>query len=320
MDEVVEVLEENISEESCSKKKPFRHIVISGGHVWGLHALGLIHRCIEEKVLDICHIESIHGTSVGALIGIVLALNPEINDIVDYFLNRPWHSLISKYDTSPLVLYNTNGVFSKEFIVDVMTPILKSHDIPLNISLEDFYKVTGKDLYIYVTELNSYKTESFSHKTHPEWELLDVLYASCSLPIIFAPLIKGDKCYVDGGVLLNYPLDKCIDNISDLDSVFGISLGHTRENLITSITADTHIVDYVSILLMKIYENVLFPHSKTSINYEVKLYSKTTSVEYILQVLNSSEERRELYEYGYEYMKKRLEEDRLWIDKRMDSI
>jgi NTE family protein len=314
-----EVIEDNIYEEP-SKKKPFRHIVISGGHVWGLNALGLIHRCIEEKVLDICHIESIHGTSIGALIGIILALNPDINDIVDYFLNRPWNILINKYDTSPLVLYNTNGVFNKELIVDVMSPILKSNDIPVNISLEDFYKVTGKDLYIYVTELNSYKTESFSHKTHPEWELLDVLYASCCLPIIFAPLVKGDKCYVDGGFLLNYPLDKCIDNISDLDSVFGISLGHTKENSISSITADTHIVDYVSILIMKIYENVLFPHSKYSVPYEVKMYSRSISAEYILKIINSHEERRNLYDYGYEYMSKLFVEDNLWINRRMNSI
>jgi NTE family protein len=301
-----------MEKENKSTQKTIKHIVISGGHIWGMHALGAIQKCIEENIINMCHIKSIHGTSVGSIIGVILALKPNYSDIIDYFLNRPWHQLIQKYESSPLELYYNTGIFDIEFIHDVLSPILLSHDIPIDITLADFFLKTDVDLIIYVTEFNAYLPEELSYKTHPSWRLIDAIYASCALPIIFKPLIIDNKCYVDGGFLINYPLEKCIDYFEDIEEVFGISLGHTIESSIGKILKDSNMVDFVSILLMKIYKNVLFPHSKHSIPYEIKLYGEMISLEYILKCMNSVDERKSLYYYGYNHMDKCIKEDAKW--------
>ena len=201
-----------------------------------------------------------------------------------------------------------------------MKPILDAHDIPLNITIREFYELTKIELFIYVTELNAYVTECMSYKNYSSWQLLDAIYGSCCMPIAFAPLIVEDKCYIDGGLLLNYPLEKCIDSFADLDEVFGISLGHIPEESISQITQNTNIVDFVSVLFMKIYENILFPHSSMSIPYEIKIYSNVASVDFIIKVMNSQEEREKLFDYGYQHMTKVFDENELWIKRRNDSV
>ena len=63
----------------------------------------------------------------------------------------------------------------------------------------------------------------FSWKTHPDWKLLDVVYCSSCLPILFSPFLteEGD-CYIDGGILNNYPVIHCQNAIEDHDTIFGI--------------------------------------------------------------------------------------------------
>ena len=307
---------DGVVEQDTKAKKTFRHMVISGGHVLGLNALGAIQKCVDEKVVDLCHIESIHGTSTGSILAVILILKPDLKDIMEYFIGRPWHNVIKKYDVCPLNLYNNSGAYDVEFINDLFKPIFDAYDIPLDITLGDFYEATKVELFIYVTELNAYVTESLSYKTHPSWRLLDAVYASCCIPIAFVPLIIEDKCYVDGGFIMNYPLGKCIGGFADLDEVLGISLGHMPEGSISKITKDMNIVDFASTLLMKIYQNALFPHGTIHIPYELRIESVFISMEYIIKVMNSSEERSILYKYGYDYMTKRFEEDGIWKDRR----
>jgi NTE family protein len=300
------------------EKKQLRHIIISGGHIWGLHALGVINKCIEEKVIDLHQIKSIHGTSIGSLIGAILALKPDMKDIADYFINRPWHNLIKKYELSPLGLYNSNGLLTCEFINDILSPILKSHDISIDITLEEFYNETGVELYVYATELNEYVTECLSYKTHPEWRLLDAIYASCALPILFRPYFRENKCYIDGAILMNYPLEKCID-LYDNDEIFGIPIGKMEEEEITLINENTTFADYISTIFMKILlKTLLFPNNDYKIPYEVKLYSNLTSIDYIINFLTSDEERKSVYNYAYDHMSKLFEEDELWKNKLLE--
>jgi predicted acylesterase/phospholipase RssA len=53
------------------------------------------------------------------------------------------------------------------------------------------------------------------------------VYASCCFPVLFRPLKKDSGTYIDGGLLNNYPLNRCIDNAKqddESDSILGISI------------------------------------------------------------------------------------------------
>ena len=61
-----------------------------------------------------------------------------------------------------------------------------------------------------------------NHETAPDLCLLDAIYMSCSLPIIFKPLEYNGKLYLDGGLKNDYPLNKCLADGCKLDETIGI--------------------------------------------------------------------------------------------------
>ena len=88
--------------------------------------------------------------------------------------------------------------------------MLVAKDLTLNVTLQEFYDFCKIDLHIFTFELNEFKTVELSHTSHPDMLLVDALTMSSSLPGIFIPTIKDNKCYIDGGVIDNYPLNYCL--------------------------------------------------------------------------------------------------------------
>ena len=51
------------------------------------------------------------------------------------------------------------------------------------------------------------KKVDLSHTTHPDLPLIKALQMTMCFPIMFQPICYGDDCYVDGGLLNNFPLN-----------------------------------------------------------------------------------------------------------------
>ena len=66
------------------------HIVLSGSGPNGLIQLGMLQQLINSNVVCLENIKSIHATSAGSIIGVLLCLHIPIQDIIDYFVHRPW--------------------------------------------------------------------------------------------------------------------------------------------------------------------------------------------------------------------------------------
>ena len=107
-------------------------------------------------------------------------------------------------------------------IEDTFVPLFSGKDISIDITMQDFYDITKKEIHIFTTDVMRFEVVDISYKTHPDWRLVDAVYASSAIPIIFSPFIKNSKCYCDGAMLLNYPLDKCIENGANSDEIIGL--------------------------------------------------------------------------------------------------
>ena len=106
----------------------------------------------------------------------------------------------------------------------MLSPVLNAADLSLNITMQQFYEFTGIEMHFYTTHLNTYELVDISYKTHPDWELVDAIYSSSALPLLFRPnRMNGDDVYVDGAFLCNYPLQQCIEQVDDPDEIFGIN-------------------------------------------------------------------------------------------------
>ena len=169
-------------------------------------------------------------------------------------------------------------------------------DIPINVTMHEFYKITNIEIHIFTTDVMKFELVDISYKTHPDWRLIDAVYSSCSIPIIFSPFIKDSKCYCDGGLLLNYPLDKCVENGANPDEILGFcsELNIAGEDVFNE---NSSLLDYVIVILKKIM-TVFLPIKNTVIPNEFKIKSHDISIYDIVNTSSNSQERIRLIQNG----------------------
>jgi len=272
--------------------KSIKHLVISGGNIWGLYAFGSLQTCFTEKFLVFDHIQSIHGTSVGALIGVMVATGAGFDILRNYLVNRPWEKLLDKKAKSGMDLYDSRGIFDRELFEGFYSPIFASLDIPIDITLSGFFEKTGIDLHIYVTEIHEFISVDLSHTTHPEWGVIECIHASCSLPVVFSPVLKEGRCYADGGVTMNYPLSGFKRAYPDAteDEVLGILLDSPKPHSSNMVITDaSSIIDYVSFLISQIIQNCVFTNKGSGTKFEIVFYSSPITIDYLFDVFKNKE-------------------------------
>jgi len=279
-----------------------KHIVISGGCLFGLYEYGALKELHNNGFWNNNNIESIFGTSVGALIAVILALKIDFEIFDKYVIERPWDHVVKKHSYNLLETYNNRGLFHKQLFYDFCSPLFKSCDIDPTITMLEFYEKTGIEIHIYVTELNSFESIDVSYKTYPDWIVIEAVYASCTVPTIFSPIISGDKCYIDGGVFNNYPLKKCLEVVEDKDTILGISICNSNEeddHNKTIITEESTFLDFTSIFLNRIIKNVLFLNKDVGIiKYEIFFSTPITTLDSIFRIVSSKEEREKMIQDG----------------------
>jgi predicted acylesterase/phospholipase RssA len=283
---------------STEKKRQIKQLVLSGGNVWGFSMLGILLEAIQTGFLHMDDIQTIHATSVGSLVGVVVSLKIEPQLIRDYFIKRPWDSLCKKNRYSILDIYDEKGIVHRGFLENLFSPLFKSIELPVETTLKELYEYNGIDFHIYTTELNTFTLVDISFKTHPDWSVIDTIHASCAVPLLFKPFIHDGKCYIDGGFLLNYPITKC--KCENLTEVLGISLGNISEDQKEPpISHSSNIFDFIfSVLFNVIKCNSLFKNDNSlPFPYQIQIYNKTT-LDYFLEVLYTKEERERLVTMG----------------------
>ena len=271
-----------------------QHLVISGGGQTGFTFYGVLREASKQGFWDIQYIKSMYGTSVGTFLSVILSLKYDWDTIDTYFINRPWQNIFKIDIYTILQAFDKRGVFGIDVMEKMLGPLLAGKDIPIEVTLKDFYEITGIDLYMFTTELNTFKLCNISHHTHPDWRVIDAVYASCTLPIIFAPIIKDNECYIDGGVTCGYPMNACLDAGNLPDTIFGIKKLFDGAELVTKTSS---LFDYVLIILKNVI-TLLNGHEYGLIRNEILLKGDHTTIENILSLASSKEEREANIELG----------------------
>ena len=288
------------------KEEPITQLVISGGAIWGFSAFGAICEAAEKGLFDMKNITAMYGTSVGAMVASVLAMKFDMDVYADYLIKRPWQKVWNIDITKVIGAYENSGIYSRDFMCKFIQPFLLARDLSIDINMLDFFKHTGVDLHIYVTEVNDFVCVDISHKTHPEWKLIDAVYASCCLPVVFSPHIIEDKCYIDGCFFSNYPIDYCINNIGEENKhrILGIYLLTYDVRNVQQKIQKTNMFDYLMQLMQKFLCHRVFSTfnnkmiDKSNILYDLTMPNGEITLEYCDALLNSRKEREECINKG----------------------
>lgn len=283
---------------------PIHHLVISGGGPVMFRTFGALRKLEEEGFWKREDLKSIYGTSAGAVVAVVLCLNYDWDTLIKYFVERPWHEAFPVTASTIFNAFGKRGVFDKSVMRTVFKPLFGAKDISLDITLKDFYELTKISIHFYTLELHEFKTIDVCAETFPDLPLLDAVYMSSALPIICSPYFLENKCFMDGGIQSNYPLNKCLETESeaDINSILGFRNVYPIEEDMTLeenvIHEESNILDYIQLFIRKLIKNVNTEKNQENIKYEVTYEAQRITLEYLQTALSSQDFRKELLNSG----------------------
>jgi predicted acylesterase/phospholipase RssA len=273
-----------------------KHLIISGGGPIMVQVLGAIQHLEQNNFVNMNNIESIYGTSAGAIVGILICLKFDWETINDYIIKRPWQDVFQIKVQNILDAYTKKGVYDIKTIEKCFKPLLDAKDIPMDINLQDFHKLTNVELHMFSFEINEYKVQDISHLTHPNLLLMTAIQMTCALPVLVTPVCIDDKCYIDGGMSCNYPLSYCIESGKNTDEILGFKNKYGENK--TCISTESTILDFLLSFLFKAVFSVSTDSSQPSIQNEVVCDAQCLNLEVLRTALSNVEVRKDLFNNG----------------------
>jgi predicted acylesterase/phospholipase RssA len=283
---------------SSNNLPTIKHLVLSGGGPSMIQTLGALQHLEEDKFINLDKIETIYGTSAGAIIGVLLCLKFDWETLSDYIIKRPWHEVFPVKVQQIFDVYSKKGVFDEQTIIKCFRPVLYAKNIDINISLKDFFDYSKVELHFFTFEVNNYQEEDISYLTHPSLSLITAIHMSCAIPIIMTPVCIENKFYIDGGVNANYPLKWCLPNKKE-EEVLGFKNKYIETN--DDINSSSSLIAFITTFIFKLINSKSSEKMSPKIPYEVMLDDiHHLSVGYMKSTLYSIQVREELYKSGME--------------------
>jgi predicted patatin/cPLA2 family phospholipase len=135
---------------------------------------------------------------------------------------------------------------------------------------------------------------------------MTAIQMTCGLPILVTPVCVDNKCYIDGGMACNYPLNYCIESGKKSDEILGFKNKYSDEK--ENVNSDSTILDFLLSFLFKAVFSVNTDHNQQQIKNEVTCDAHYLSFDVLKNTLSNIEVRRDLFKNGTETAKKFIEQ------------
>jgi len=284
-----------------------QHLVISGGGVTGIKSFGILQHLELQDFWKIENIQSIYATSAGAIVALLIALKFDWETINDYILLRRWHEAYPIGIQLFFDAFSKKGILGDEIATTFFKPFFLAKDLSLEMTMKEFYEYSKIDLHFFSLEVNSFQIENISYQTFPDLPVLKAIHMTCALPIIICPVILGEKCYMDGGVVNNYPLNVCMEEQGleiDNNEILAIKNDYNNETSLeknnSHIKNESTILDYIMIFINKLIMNVDTEGKQRSVKHEILCKTEHIRLDTLKSALYSADFRKELLNSGIE--------------------
>jgi len=164
-----------------SGKKFGTGLVLSGGAARGFAHAGAIKALHEKSVRP----DIVSGVSAGSIVGAFYCDGFEPEEIFEIFEKNKIFEFVK-------LILKKQGLLNISGLKEVLKKNLRTKRLE---NLE-------KPLIITATNIEEAKTRFFT-----EGDLVDLVIASSSIPVLFSPAIIDGVTYVDGGVTNNFPIE-----------------------------------------------------------------------------------------------------------------
>ena len=187
---------------------PFRNLVFEGGGVKGIAYAGAMKVLEKEGILE--NIRRAGGTSAGSINAVLFAAGFSSTETLNVLNKLDFNDF--KDDSWGVLrdmkrLKNEYGWYKGDFFKEWIGDLLKRKTGSANITFKALMEHTGKELYVYASNLSTNFGEVYSPEHTPRRRVVDAVRRSMSIPLFFRAVEddRGDV-FVDGGVINNYPV------------------------------------------------------------------------------------------------------------------
>jgi NTE family protein len=209
-------------------------LVLSGGGAKGFAHVGTL-KVIEEAGIPVNYIT---GTSIGSIVGGLYALGYDAATLEDVIGTQNWEALLSNESRRAFI----PAITKEEQARYLLSLPMKSNKISIPEGVLNGQK--AMDLFTYLS-YGYHDVYDFSHLPVPfECIAADIatgeevvlnkgflpktMRASMSVPAVFAPCEIDNRMLVDGGIINNFPVDRCREMGADI--IIGIDIGDELMN------------------------------------------------------------------------------------------
>ena len=283
--------------------KKFSSIVIAGGASKIISVIGVAKFLEEENMIK--HIKNFVGTSAGAVLCAFIAMGYSSNEMYDFFIQNLCNDeTITRMNIDEIFsFFATFGISSGcnlECFFERMIEqkVGKGYK---DITFIEFAKKFGKNLVICVSNLTDEECEFWSVDTTPNNTIIKALRASCSIPLLFTPLIINDKYYLDGGMYNNFPIDYFKSN--NLRDIIGINIK------LRGYQKTTTFIDYVKFIgcsMMEKFSQALYKDNKDLNMISLELEDDNWFSLIDMSIIITKEKMKEYIDIGYNTVKDKM--------------
>jgi predicted acylesterase/phospholipase RssA len=206
---------------------------------------------------------------------------------------------------------------SGDFFDIIMKPLLLAKELTLDVTLDELYHFNKKEIHIMTVELNTFQRVNLSYKTHPSLKVMDAIKMSCAFPVLFSPKVfietelnkkeegrveecKRVCCYIDGGVMCNYPVNICIeDQQCNPDEILGFR--NMWEKYHETIDGESSLVDFLKICVKQMIRKLENEKSYVNIKNEVSCVGETIEYTSWFDLCSDEKKRMQYINRGMTY-------------------
>jgi NTE family protein len=189
-------------------KYPFQNLVFEGGGVRGAAYAGALDVLHRAGILS--QVKAVAGTSAGAITAALVALGYTPAEIQDLFLYVDFNKFKDGSCGGLLRLFSRYGWYCGDYFLNLMECLVEHKTGSRHTTFAELQQKKDRgfrELRVFATDLNSTKIIEYSANCTPTMEVATAVRMSMSIPLFFASIRQAGDVHVDGGVLLNYPID-----------------------------------------------------------------------------------------------------------------
>ena len=149
-------------------------------------------------------LRGVAGTSSGSMVALALCVGADFGKLCKATQELGIENVAPL--TSVHSLFDRLGLDDGATLRNIIASHMAAMGLSPAITFEMLWRITGKELVVCATNVETHEATYFSHRTSPNLSVAEALYMSMTVPIVFEPMRYKGSLYADGGLSANVPV------------------------------------------------------------------------------------------------------------------